>query len=133
MILVIEAKYKSDISAGTTHNKERNQVLRNIDVGSNYAGKKDFYFSLLVLDEQYSPIGVRTVNQYYEEIVQGRKQFVEHFQYRKGGLQNFKGLGVLYWKDITEIFNDCAGNVSDEFESFVAGQACDWLVGKEIR
>ncbi len=56
-------------------------MLRNIDVGSNYAGKKDFYFSLLVLDEKQSPKGVRKVNENYEEIVQDREKFVEHFQY----------------------------------------------------
>lgn len=34
----IEAKYGSDISLGTTTRPNRDQVLRNLDVGSYYAG-----------------------------------------------------------------------------------------------
>ena len=41
----IEAKYGSDISLGTTTRPERDQVLRNIDVGSYYAGVRPFYFT----------------------------------------------------------------------------------------
>ena len=43
----IEAKFKSDISTGTTNNPTRDQIIRNIDVGSWYAGTRDFDFALL--------------------------------------------------------------------------------------
>ena len=39
----IEAKYRSDIETGTNTRPERVQVLRNIDVGSYYAGTRDFF------------------------------------------------------------------------------------------
>ena len=44
----IEAKYTSDISLRTTTRPHRDQVLRNIDVGSYYAGVRQFFFSLFV-------------------------------------------------------------------------------------
>jgi hypothetical protein len=47
----IEAKHTGDISLGTTTRPERDQVLRNIDVGSYYAGVRQFFFSLLVSSE----------------------------------------------------------------------------------
>jgi hypothetical protein len=50
----IEAKYRSDISSGTTTRPERNQVLRNIDLGSYHAGVRQFFFSLLILSEKHS-------------------------------------------------------------------------------
>ena len=53
----IEAKYTSDISLGTTTRPDRDQVLRNIDVGSYYAGVRQFFFSLLVSSEERSPGG----------------------------------------------------------------------------
>ena len=40
----IEAKHRSDISMGTTTRPERNQVLRNLDVGTYYAGVRQFFF-----------------------------------------------------------------------------------------
>ena len=64
----IEAKYKSDISMRTTHDSKRNQVIRNIDVGLVYAKEKDFYFSLLILDEKHSPKGLSTTNSYRNSI-----------------------------------------------------------------
>jgi hypothetical protein len=40
----IEAKYRSDISTGTTTRPDRDQILRNIDVGTYYAGVQRFFF-----------------------------------------------------------------------------------------
>ena len=50
-LIFIETKYKADISKKTKHDPNRNQIIRNIDVGS-WAGKKrakEFYFILLTL------------------------------------------------------------------------------------
>ena len=50
-LIFIEAKYKADISKKTKHDPNRDQIIRNIDVGS-YAAKKrakEFYFILLTL------------------------------------------------------------------------------------
>jgi len=50
-LIFIEAKYKADISKATTHDPDRDQIIRNIDVGSWAAKKraKAFYFVLLTL------------------------------------------------------------------------------------
>jgi hypothetical protein len=60
----IEAKYQSDISTRTTTRPLRDQVLRNIDVGSYYAGVRHFFFSLLIRAKERSPIGVEAVARY---------------------------------------------------------------------
>ena len=60
----IEAKFRSDITARTQTRPLRNQVLRNIDVGSHYAGVRDFYFSLLVASIEKSPKGAETIALY---------------------------------------------------------------------
>ena len=39
--MLVEAKYKSDISERTTYDDERDQVIRLIDVGSWHAGSGD--------------------------------------------------------------------------------------------
>ena len=48
-IIFVEAKYHSEIHTRTTHCPNRDQIIRNIDVGTCYAWNKglDFYFVLL--------------------------------------------------------------------------------------
>ena len=50
-LIFIEAKYKADISKKTKHDPNRDQIIRNIDVGTWAAKKraKEFYFVLLTL------------------------------------------------------------------------------------
>ena len=50
-LIFIEIKYKADISKKTKHDPNRDQIIRNIDVGSLAAKKwaKEFYFILLTL------------------------------------------------------------------------------------
>ena len=50
-LIFVEAKYKADISKKTKHDPNRDQIIRNIDVGSWAAKKrsKEFYFILLTL------------------------------------------------------------------------------------
>jgi hypothetical protein len=50
-LIFIEVKYKADISKNTKHDPNRDQIIRNIDVGSWAAKKrvKEFYFVLLTL------------------------------------------------------------------------------------
>jgi hypothetical protein len=49
VIIFVEAKYRSDISMHTTHCPNRDQIIRDVDVGSYYAWNKglDFYFVLI--------------------------------------------------------------------------------------
>jgi hypothetical protein len=57
----IEAKYKSDISPRTTTRPERDQIIRNVDVGSYYAGVRTFSFSTLIAAEKFSAKGVERI------------------------------------------------------------------------
>lgn len=48
-VVFVETKYKSEVAESTTHCRERDQIIRNIDVGTYYAWNKglDFYFILV--------------------------------------------------------------------------------------
>jgi hypothetical protein len=50
-LIFVEAKYKADISKNTAHDPNRDQIIRNLDVGTWAAKKraKAFYFVLLTL------------------------------------------------------------------------------------
>ncbi|WP_226658977.1 hypothetical protein [Pseudalkalibacillus hwajinpoensis] len=119
----IEAKFKSDISTGTTHDQERNQILRNLDVGSYYAKGKDFYFSLLILDDAISSKGVSAVERYSRELTEKGQPFENRFS-------NVQGLTVFYWSDFVEIFKNCMQEVEDDFEQLIAARAFHWMTEK---
>ncbi|ULT59582.1 DUF1643 domain-containing protein [Neobacillus drentensis] len=125
-VWLIEAKYKSDISKNTTHDTSRNQVIRNIDVGLDYAKGKDLYFSLLILDEKHSPAGYSITNKYRQSIVHVEKEL----PYRLDGCKNLKGISIITWTDVLNVLNETNKLAENEFERFIAKQAEEWLRSK---
>lgn len=111
----IEAKFKSDISTRTANNATRNQIIRNLDVGSWYAGVRDFYFALLILDQARSPTGV--------EIRRSYETSIPPLEHRPDGMQNIKGVGLLHWTDLAQILSDCAREAPREQERNYAERA----------
>jgi hypothetical protein len=124
----IEAKYRSDIILKTTSNEMRDQILRNIDVGSYFAGTRDFYLSLLILDEKRSAEGIRKLQTYgalgYD--------FSSLLQHRINGITNLRGTGLLLWSDIAEALGHCSVHAEREDERVYAKRALDWLALKAI-
>jgi hypothetical protein len=124
----IEAKYKSDVSERTTNDPERDQILRNIDVGSWYADTRHFYFALLVLDEKHSPTGLALVKRY----MNSREQVLLRLAHRTDGLSNLKDIGWLKWNDLAAVLSDCRQLAPREDERYFAKRALEWLSTKGI-
>ena len=114
----IEAKFKSDISTGTTNNPDRDQVLRNIDVGSWFAGVREFYFALLVADPARSPKGVAAVARYRDALPE--------MQHRPDGLKNVRGVALMTWRQIGEVLATCAAGATRDDERTYATRALDF-------
>jgi len=121
-----EAKYKSEISLRTKNNEKRDQLIRNIDVGSHYAGERDFYFSLIYFDEKYSPIGIEKILEYKSIGIDGLKKILVH---RHDSLENIKGISCIKWIDIlkSEI------KVVDFREETIFDTLCDYIENLGIR
>jgi len=115
----IEAKYKSDISMHTTHNENRDQLLRNIDVGSYYSGIKDFYFSLLYLNEENTKNGIDRIELYNALAVHELKTMLPH---RSDKMENLKGIGKIQWSDINQDYN-----CNNDFEKFINAELQKYL------
>jgi len=128
LVWFIEAKYKSDISTRTTSNEHRNQVLRNIDVGSYYAGTRRFYFSLLVLEESRSPRGVAAVREYEADY----RGFRDSLAHRQDGCANVSGIGLLHWAALASALASCSECATREEEREYARRALEWLRGRGI-
>lgn len=124
----IEAKYRSDVSKSTTHDPERDQVLRNIDVGSWYAGVRDFYFSLLTLDERHTPLGVSLIDKY----AASKDEVLARLPHRPDRLPNLKGIGRLTWADLAAALSQCSQVAAREDERHFAKRALEWLETRRI-
>jgi len=102
--------------------------LRNIDVGSWYAGVRDFYFALLILDELHSPVGVSLLGKY----LKSKNDILLQLPHRPDGLPNLKGMGQLTWDALAEVLSSCFQTAKREDERYFAKQAADWLAKKGI-
>jgi len=119
----IEAKYNSDISLGTTTRPERDQVLRNIDVGSYYAGVRQFFFSLLVSSDARSPEGVKRMRE-YSDLSLPKLKLEAH---RPDGLQNLKAIGQVTWAALGAVLEEASKQALREDERTYAVRAGVWL------
>jgi hypothetical protein len=118
----IEAKYRSDISKRTTTRPDRDQVLRNIDIGTNYAGVRDFFFSLLIANEYRSRIGVQRVQKSSDF-----KVVREKLPHRTDGLTNLRAIGQLTWQDLANTLTHTTEAAGCEDERDYAARALRWL------
>jgi hypothetical protein len=120
----IEAKYRSDISSGTTTRPARDQVLRNIDVGSYYAGVRKFYFSLLIADPRRSPQGVEAVHTYSGNLDHVRDLLAAH---RPDRLANLQEIALLTWADLGVVLQAARTCTEREDERGYAARSLAWL------
>jgi hypothetical protein len=120
----IEAKHRSDISTGTTTRPERDQVIRNLDVGSYYAGVRRFYFSLLVSSAERSPIGLQKVEQYRNDLDLLRRSLGKH---RPDQLINVSGVTHITWMLLGDVLRHAEQSGSREDERLYAARALDWM------
>jgi hypothetical protein len=119
----LEAKHRSDISTGTTTRPDRDQVLRNLDVGTHYAGVRQFFFSLLVSSDSRSPLGVQRVRE-YADLAVPRERLRSH---RPDGLQNLGGVSELTWRALGDVLAEASASAPRHDERAYATRALTWL------
>ncbi len=124
----IEAKYRSDVSSRTTTRPTRDQILRNIDVGSYYAGVREFYFSLLVACSDRSPLGAEIVAR-YQDLSLLRELLRPH---RPDGLSNLRAVTILTWGALGAVLDEAAKSAWRKDERAYAERALSWLGQKGL-
>lgn len=128
LVWVIEAKFRSDISLRTKHNENRDQIVRNVDVGSHYAGMRPFYFSLLVLNEANSKVGVERIEKYADS----RDELLSQLSHREDALQNLRQAGLLTWAQVALVLADAEEGTSSSEDKARCSAALNWLAQKGI-
>lgn len=123
----IEAKFRSDISTGTTTRPERDQILRNLDVGTYYAGVRPFYFSLLLHSDSRSPIGEARIRDYADPAA-----IAARLTHRHDGLTNLRAVTRITWEDMGRVLCAAARGARREDERGYATRALAWLRAREI-
>jgi hypothetical protein len=115
----IVAKFKSDISTKTANNLTRNQIIRNLDLGSWYAGVRDFYFALLIMDEERSQKGVKVLKDVWPSL--------PSLPHRPDRMTNIKGCGLLRWRDVADVLQASAEGAPRDDERGYARRAVGWM------
>ena len=128
LVWFIEAKFRSDVSERTTNNPDRDQVIRNLDVGSWYAGVRDFYFSLLLMDAPQVTKGTALVERY----AGSADEVSRRVPHRPDRLANLRGVSVLRWSQLASVFSQCASNAPRDDERAYARRAAEWLKDRKI-
>ena len=108
--------------------RERDQVLRNIDVGSYYAAPRDFFFSLLVASRKTSPLGVAAVAR-YSNLAETRALLRGH---RPDRLANLRAVTLLTWSDMAAVFAVVRDHIVRIDEQHYADRALEWMEEKGL-
>lgn len=124
----IEAKYRSDVAARTTMRPDRDQLLRNIDVGSYYAGVREFFCSLLIDTPERSPRGAQLVEA-YRDLGVPRRRLATH---RPDGLRNCRAVTLLTWRNLAAVLRKASRAASRDDECGYAERALNWLQTKGL-
>jgi hypothetical protein len=100
----IEAKYQSDIGCQTTYDPYRDQIIRNLDVGTHQAetGNKKFFFILLTPE-----CHERSRLYWYRmrECMKDPDRIKERLPYRPIDFEELsKSIGWVLWRDVIEIW-----------------------------
>jgi hypothetical protein len=119
----IEAKYRGDISTGTTTRPTRDQILRNLDVGTYYAGVRRFFFAVLLSSGERSPIAAGAVREYSDFTVV-RNKLAAH---RPDGLANLQSIGQITWAQLSDVLASAAETAQRDDERAYAARAAAWL------
>ncbi len=102
-------------------------MLRNIDVGSYYAGVRPFYFALLCLDEKHSPKGISAIEKYKNS--GSLKNALPH---RGDKIENLQDIGLLTWCDMATVLDEVIKQSGRMDEQMFAQRVLEWLHTKEI-
>jgi hypothetical protein len=124
----IEAKYRSDISSGTKVRPDRDQILRNLDVGTHYAGVRQFFFSLLISSESRSPLGLQKLKE-YQDVETVRAKLAAH---RGDRLINLQGAGQLTWHQMAKVLKYAQEKAVRQDERCYAKRAWDWMRERKL-
>ena len=101
-ITFVEAKYCSEISTHTTHCPNRDQIIRNIDVGTHYAWNKGLNFYFILLTSSNCNKSRRLLSHY----VSSPQEIISRLPHRtdipKRVDQITKNLGLITWDKICD-------------------------------
>jgi len=113
-LIFIEAKYEADISKSTKHDPNRDQIIRNIDVGTWAAKKraKAFYFVLLTL--KTNTYSIDKLNYYKSNPSNIIDQIGSYRRDIKDYVALCENIHVIYWDQIlTSLQNIQLANKTD--------------------
>lgn len=104
ILAFVEAKYLSDIDCQTTYDPCRDQISRNLDVGSYQAEKRGKRFFFILLTPEYYERS-RLFWYRMQECMKDPDKIKERLPYRSINFEDLaKSIGWVLWRDVIDIW-----------------------------
>ena len=137
ILVLVEAKYHSALSLNTTWDNKRDQIIRNIDVGSFKAQEMalDFYFILLTPRKDISGSRAPKNWEKVENYRNNPNKIKEMLPYRKNDLdcqRMAQNVGWLHWEDIAYFLASAEKSQFNSFETYIVQQLLDYMRTKGV-
>lgn len=101
----VEAKYTADIDYKTSYDPCRDQITRNLDVGSYQAEKSGKKFFFILLTPEYYERS-RLFWYRMQEYMKEPDRLKERLPYRSANFEELsKSIGWILWRDVVKIWN----------------------------
>ena len=125
-VIFIEAKYLSNESTGTTHETDRDQIVRNLDIANIYAKKNDIknFFVIYLTCDEYKPEIVKNITNGSISSSLSSETTINNIRDK---------IFWASWKDISEILAELSlNNVFIKSELHFIRDLLDYLCKKNI-
>jgi hypothetical protein len=99
-LIFIEATYEAEISKTTKHDPNRDQIIRNIDVGSWAAKKRAKEFSFILLTLQTNTYSIDKLNDYKSNPANVIEKIGSYRKDIKDYVTLCENIHVMYWDQI---------------------------------
>jgi len=103
VVFFVEAKYRSGLATGTTYDEERDQIVRNLDVGLSYSKKLKKRFFLLIITNEDKPPALLTCYRKHPA------ELARKLPYQKG----LDLTSCVAWTNWREIMNTLKGKLKE--------------------
>lgn len=108
-MIFVEAKYRSEISLHTSRSPYRDQIIRNIDVGTYYAWKRGLGFYFILLASSNSQKSIERLNLYRENPNKITERLPHRIDIRSRLGQLTANLGFITWERLDNLTLRCSG------------------------
>lgn len=125
-VIFVEAKYQAEVSTRTKYDRERDQIVRSLDVGLSYSESKNKAFYLILLTNEKAPPELLVRHK------ENKEEILKKLPHRRLSRDVSNCLAWTNWKRIAELLRGQKESFSAVEKHFVK-DLLDYLESKTVQ